>query len=475
MESDESGFLKVLSKYCFGEVSLSDIAHNSPKDKKDNNFIHPKSGIETFLYYLGAGIIISTMLWYIGDIWQNYRHLGLTLISGFCFAMFAVIGNFFWNKKRKIAGGILFTCSISVVPIFIWSLESVIGIMPEDINIYHQFHTQVKSGWVSIEILTLAVGFIFLKYRRFPLMLALLSFILYYLSMDIVPLIFGYTESYIDLTIFFKNDTWSALTQPSHLIYEYTRLIFSMGMLAWAFKYERLNREGEDYSFWLYLFGAMMFSWSTWAIFRRLGWLESSYEYLGHAVFDLVYLRLWQVLRRRVFLILGGIGLAYSCIHIVHRIFSIALAFESIAMMFGLLLIIFGIREERLESSDEYDSYSAGMFYVIGSTMFWGMSWAIFYELKLVGNEFWHFAHAAFDFFFMIFGVVLRRKIIVFWGALGFWGYLGHLVYRTFADTAIFPLVLIAFGLLLIAAGVYYSRYCEQIENDLRKMILGKK
>ena len=467
MKSDESGFFKRLGECFFGKAPSNNV------QKKTDKLVDSKSGIENFLYYFGASIIVSTMLWYIGNIWRNFQHSGLAIISAICFCVFTLTGNFFWNRGRRVAGGVLYTCSISVVPIFMWAFESVIGIMPQDLSLYSNFHTQVKSGWILMEVSTLAVGYIFMKYRKFPFMVAVISFIAYYLSQDIVPLFFGYTEPYIDLSIFFRDDVWEALQQESLMVYYYVRLLFALAMLLVAYKYDKQNTDDEDYSFWLYLFGAILCYEAIWSIFNRLGWFNSTYGYSAHAIIDAIYIGLYLVLKRRVF-ILGAPGLLWCLGHIVHRIFTPVLVFQSIFLALGSFLILNGILEDRIRKLNEnYDS--ASWFYITGSTTFWATSWWMFYSLGWANNEFGLLCHAILDLFFMISGVVLQRRVFILWGALGFWGYLGHLAYRTFADTLIFPLVLISFGMALIATGVYYSRYCEQIENNLRAWILKKK
>ena len=86
-------------------------------------------------------------------------------------------------------------------------------------------------------------------------------------------------------------------------------------------------------------------------------------------------------------------------------------------------------------------------------------------------NEFVYFLTAIFNFIYMFTSIILKRKVFMVWGALGFWTYLGHLAYQIFKDTPIFPLVLVIFGLLVIFFGIYYSKNCKKLEDGLRNLI----
>ena len=55
---------------------------------------------------------------------------------------------------------------------------------------------------------------------------------------------------------------------------------------------------------------------------------------------------------------------------------------------------------------------------------------------------------------------------IVF-GALGVFGYWGHLAYTVFKDSLLFPFALSALGLAIIWLGIYYQRHRTRIEGAI--------
>lgn len=324
---------------------LIEYLKSSPKKKavmnnSETNVVNnvSKFNIENFLYYFGAFIIVSTMVWYLGSIWNNFGHGGLFAISILYFAIFVIIGNFLWNKKKKTPGGLLYVCAVSVIPLLVWAFESLIGIMPKDLSEYNDFHIFIRSGWILMELATIFTGFIFLKHRKFPLLTLPICYAMWYLSMDIVPLCLGQA------------------IEPTWGMRNFATSVFAILMLGFALKLDNDKQDSEDYSHWLYIFGA---------------------------------------------------------------------------------------------------------------TMLWGVIISILAQFKL-DNEFAYFLTAIFNFTYMFISILLKRKVFMVWGAIGFWTYLGHLAFQIFEDTPMFPIVLVIFGLLIISFGIYYSKNCKILEDKLR-------
>jgi len=65
--------------------------------------------------------------------------------------------------------------------------------------------------------------------------------------------------------------------------------------------------------------------------------------------------------------------------------------------------------------------------------------------------------------------VLLRRPVFMLFGALGVTGYLGHLSYRVFADSLLFPFVLTLLGLGLIALSIVWQKRREQLTQRFRE------
>ncbi|EIJ43171.1 putative membrane protein (DUF2157) [Beggiatoa alba B18LD] len=69
----------------------------------------------------------------------------------------------------------------------------------------------------------------------------------------------------------------------------------------------------------------------------------------------------------------------------------------------------------------------------------------------------------------LILSVLLQRKVFVIFGALGVLIYVGHLSYKVFADSILFPFVLTFIGLGVIYLGVQYQRYASVIGHKIQE------
>ncbi len=322
----------------------NDTAKLVQKDyqKEVQNPTQVKFTMENFFYYFGAFIIINTMGWYMANSFQIFGHGGLLALSIIYFIIFTIIGNLLWHKGKTTPGGLLYVCAVSVIPIGVWSMLTIMGIMPDEYDKYSDFHIFVRSGYILMELATVLGGCLFLKYRKFPLLTLPICYATWYLSMDIVPLCLGHIQ----------DPTWG--------MRNFASLVFSLIMLGFALKYDR-KTEG-DYSGWLYIFG---------------------------------------------------------------------------------------------------------------STMLWGVIISLINQFKLY-NEAYYFTFALFSFAYMFISVIVKRKVFMVWGAIGFFGYLSRLAYTIFKDSSIFPLILVLIGLEIIFIGIYYAKNCDKIEQKLRKLILNE-
>ncbi len=58
----------------------------------------------------------------------------------------------------------------------------------------------------------------------------------------------------------------------------------------------------------------------------------------------------------------------------------------------------------------------------------------------------------------ILIGAVLGRRVFAVFGGLGIAGYLGHLSYRVFKDSLVFPFALSLIGLAIIWLGLIWQR-----------------
>ena len=285
--------------------------------------VRPKFDLTHVVYYFGAMLIIAAMSWFMTLGWEWFGGGGIFLISTLYACGFALVGRRLWQKEHlKIPGGLLVTVAVCLTPLAIYGLERFTGIWPQgDPGTYRDYHIWVKGSWFLMEVGTIIAGLIALTFARFPFLTAPIAFTLWYMSMDLTPLLFGKADF-----------TWPERLRVS--------LWFGLTMLVGSYLIDR--RTKEDFAFWGYLFGMLAF-WGG------LSLMESSSE-LGKFFYGLINIALMLLsvlLDRRVFIVFGALGVFGYLSHLAHSVFENSLLFPFALSFLGIVLIYLGTKYQR--------------------------------------------------------------------------------------------------------------------------------
>lgn len=280
-------------------------------------------GVANVAYYLGALVVMSAMGWFMTLGWQKFGGGGIFLIAtGYAIA-FLLAGYYLWfSQNLKIPGGLLFTLAVWMVPLAIYGLEKFTGIWPRgDPGTFQDFHIWVKGSWILMEIGTILAGLIALKFIRFPFLTFPIAFSLWYMSMDLTPLLLRRNEF-----------TWNERLWVS--------LIFGAFILLVSYVVDRRTR--EDYAFWGYLFGLMAF-WGGLSLMQS----NSELNKFLYCMINLGLMLLAIFLDRRAFLVFGALGVFMYLGHLSYEVFKDSMMFPFALSVLGLLIIFLGIKYQR--------------------------------------------------------------------------------------------------------------------------------
>jgi hypothetical protein len=172
-----------------------------------------------------------------------------------------------------------------------------------------------------MEISTILTGLIALRFIRFPFLTFPVAFALWYMSMDLAPIVVA--QAYIG----WHERLWVSL-------------LFGAVVLVFAYLVDRRTR--EDYSFWLYLFGTMAF-WGG------LSLMESDGE-AKKFLYCLVNVGLMFVailLRRKVFMVFGSLGVFGYLGHLSWSVFQDSMMFPFVLTLIGIFIIFLGVQYQR--------------------------------------------------------------------------------------------------------------------------------
>lgn len=278
-----------------------------------------KFSVTHVLYYLGALIIIGAMSWFITDAWDRLHSSVLLIVSGGYLLGFLLVGNLMWFKSQhRIPAGLFITISICLTPLFIYSLQRALHLWPhQDPGDYHSFFSWVNGGWFAMELVTLISGLIALRLYKFPFMSAPVALVLWFMSMDLTPILFQGEGS------IYEQRKWMSL-------------VFGLIMIAGSYMIDRNTK--EDVTFWGYLFGCIAF-WGGLTLLDG----DSELSRFAHFAINVGLIALSLFLDRKVFLVFGVFGVVIYLYHLSSHLFEDSLTFSIALSAQGLLLVYLGI------------------------------------------------------------------------------------------------------------------------------------
>lgn len=283
----------------------------------------PKFDLAHVAYYFGALIVISAMGWFMTLGWERFGGGGIFLIAAAYALCFVLAGRTLWYKEHlKIPGGLLFTMAVCMTPLAIYGLERLTGIWPQgDPGVYRGYHIWVKGSWFLMEVGTIIAGVVALRFIRFPFLTAPIAFSLWYMSMDLTPLLFGKTDF-----------TWNERLWVS--------LWFGLAVLVVAYVIDRRTR--EDYACWGYLFGMLAF-WGGLSLMET----GSEFRRFLYGLINVGLMLLSVLLDRRVFIVFGALGVFGYLGHLAYSVFKDSLMFPFVLSVLGIVIIYLGIKYQR--------------------------------------------------------------------------------------------------------------------------------
>jgi len=136
---------------------------------------------------------------------------------------------------------------------------------------------------------------------------------------------------------------------------------------------------------------------------------------------------------------------------------------ELVSFWFGLLVILLAFWVDvRTRRAKDY----AFWLYLFGVMAFWvGLS------MRHSDSEFNKFIYLCINLTMIFVGAILSRRVFAVFGALGTAGYLGHLAYKLFKDSMLFPFVLTLIGFGIIGLGILWQRNEHRISSKLLELL----
>lgn len=280
------------------------------------------------LYYLGGLVAIGAVTLFITLAWEDWAGAPMLLLGLGLAGVGVGLSERFAAAGLRLPAGLTITFAVATAPLIVYSLQHAFGWWdgPARVTDYHRF---IDWRWLFMELGTLAVASVALWRYREPFTVMLVALTLWYLSMDVVPLLQA------------QPGDWRDYFELRRLV---TALMGAAGMLL-AFWVDLRSRRDRDYAFWLYLAAVAMF-WGG----ITAGESENELERLVYLAVNLALILVGTALRRRVFAVFGGVGVFLYLQHLA-GVFRDSLLFPVALAAIGIAIIYAGVLWQRHESA----------------------------------------------------------------------------------------------------------------------------
>src|SRR5215212_2751271 len=223
------------------------------------------------------------MGWFMTLGWERFGGGGILAISLVYAACFVIAGDLLWRRRDlRLPSGLLVTIAVCMTPLAVYGFEWMTGLELQGVpGEYRDFYGWIEGGWFAMEVGTVVAGLVALRFFRFPFLTAPIAFSLWFMSMDLTPLIYG-ADYYGDG-------------------YQLVSLFFGLAVLICSYLIDR--RTEEDYAFWGYFSGMLAF-WGGLTLLEG----GSEIDWFFYGLISLALVMLSVFLQRRVFIVFGSPG-----------------------------------------------------------------------------------------------------------------------------------------------------------------------
>ncbi|HRE19598.1 MAG TPA: hypothetical protein PKW21_01000 [Rhabdaerophilum sp.] len=127
---------------------------------------------------------------------------------------------------------------------------------------------------------------------------------------------------------------------------------------------------------------------------------------------------------------------------------------RQVSLWFGIVLFfLVWIYELRPRKAD-----FAFWLHLVAAITFWGGL-----TFQSSSSEIGKFLYCLINVGLVVLAIYMGRRVYAVFGVIGIMTYLGHLAYEVFKDSLLFPFALSAFGLAMVAAGIWLARRRDRI------------
>jgi hypothetical protein len=291
--------------------------------RDDGRAAEARFDIPNVAYYLGAVLVIVAMLLFMTLAWREFGGGSLLALAVAYGVGFVAAGRHFWrHADTRVAGGLLLTLAVFMVPLAVLGAQFMAGAWPAGLR---DDAPGAILNRLVIETATLFAGLVMAGLVRFSFLALPVVAAAWLITVDIVPYLFGPPGGRADIE-------------------EVVAILFGLAAMAVSWALDHWTR--EDFAFWGYLGGSMSF----WVGLAGLTLFDGDSGEAANALFALAGLAtigLSVLLARPVFVVFGSLAVLAWLFHLAYGLFEDSLLFPVVLSLIGVTVLWLGVRYHR--------------------------------------------------------------------------------------------------------------------------------
>jgi hypothetical protein len=290
----------------------------------------PRFDLTHVLWYAGALIIIGAMGLFTNEAFNRMGGWALAACGAAYAIVFTIAGHHLWTaRKLRVPGGLLITVAVSMVPMIVYGIQDALDLWQYaqgDPGQYQNFFPYMHGSWLYMEIAAVIAALLAVWRYPFPFILAVAGVALWFMSMD--------------LALWFARspDTYYNDFETRRMV----SVLFGIVMILAAWAADVARRDGPDFPFWIHIFGVMAF-WGGLTLHDG----GTELQKLGYLLINVALIGLSLFLNRRIYAVLGALGIAAYLGHLASDVFQDVILFSFALSAIGLAIIFLGLALHR--------------------------------------------------------------------------------------------------------------------------------
>lgn len=293
--------------------------------------VSPRFKPAHILYYFGGLIAMAAMPLFMSLGWERLGGGAVVAIAVVYCTLATLLTEWLLARHRLvIPAGIAATFAVVMVPVAVLGVQQLWGLWSPEAtaaSVWPVRQADIDGRLLMMQCATLLAAGLALWRYRLPFLVMPVALTLWFISMDLTR-------------IFMGSPSFLVFSHPGDVVSVCLGVLITLLAMFVDLRFSKT----QDFAFWLYLLGVL----SLWGGLSSMAW-DNHLHNLFYVFVNLLLIALGAALSRRVFAVVGAIGVTAYIAYVAHTLFANSGFFPVALTLMGLAVVVAGVVWQRHE------------------------------------------------------------------------------------------------------------------------------